>query len=94
MIPWQIYADYLEDRGYDTRLFRIAEEQTELDDMWDSQFGTYGLGSIGAADPYGDGYGSGKGNLLSGEGFGHGEYNNTNGDGFGNGDTFIYSQFG
>lgn len=25
MIPWQIYADYLEDRGWDTRLFRLAE---------------------------------------------------------------------
>ncbi len=28
-IPWQIYADWLEDHGYDTRLFRKAEPRYE-----------------------------------------------------------------
>lgn len=71
MIPWQIYCDYLEDKGIDCRIFRSLEPSV----FNVSVFEGFPMSSM-TEDSYGCGWGNG---WYNGDGKGGGT------DGFGGG---------
>lgn len=78
MIPWQIYGDYLQDKGIDTRLLRTEEPDGITVINANEPVAEYRYGYPNPNAGTGDGIFTG----LFGDGIGHGPYGNSHGDGY------------
>lgn len=94
MIPHQIYCDYLEDKGVDTRLFRLMERESLIvtgcpQEIYHNPFIRANGDGIGTSLEYdaSSGYGDGleTWNYGTGDGDGWGDGGLVTGDGHGGG---------